>query len=313
MARYVKVSTISCTACNIDQKPEHADVVDYVIAHLKKNIQQVLPEKPDLIVLPEVCDRPDGFNMEERCEYYDYRGDRVLNYLRKVASENNCYITYPAVVRIDGNFFNCCKMIDRLGEVIGIYKKNYPLIDENVDGKIFAGSEATIFDCDFGRVGALICFDMNFSEYRSRVKEQKPDMVVFPSNFHGSLQQNYFAFDTRSYLVSAIGFGNLHGSIISPVGERIAETTIYFNHVTMTLNMDYEVVHLDCNRDKIVAMKEKYGEKVKIHDPGDLGSVLVSSETEDFTVEQVLKEFEIITLDEYLEKSTEHRNQCVCG
>ena len=312
MAKYVKVSTVNVQPCHVKLKPDNMDIVNYVIANLERNINQVLPDAPDLIVLPEVCDRPEGFaNIHERLDYYAYRGDKVLHYLQKKARENNCYITYAAQIVVDGIMRNCCQMIGRKGEIVGIYKKNYPVIRENTDLNIMAGSEATIFECDFGRVGAVICFDMNFDEYRQRMKEQKPDLVVFTSGFHGSFLQNYFAYDTRSYLVSSVGYAQIHGGIISPVGEKIAETTTYYNHLTMTLNMDYEVCHLDYHLGKLAELKAKYGPKVKIHDPGDLGSVLISSETEECSVHDMLKEFDIITLDEYIRRSIAHRNQCI--
>ena len=46
-------------------------------------------------------------------------------------------------------------------------------------------------------------------------------------------------------------------------------------------------------------MKAKYGKKVKVYDPGHLGAVLISSETDEFTIKDMIKEFEI-GCDEYL-------------
>jgi len=310
MGKYAKVSTISFNACDIKAKSPETDVVDFVIAHLERNIKPVLCEKPDLIVLPEVCDRPMGLGINERKEYYKSRGTRVLDYLREKAKENNCYIAYPCVTELDGVMRNCCMMIDRGGNVMGAYEKNYPVIGETLDYNIMCGRDAAVFECDFGRVSALICFDLNFDDLRLRIKALKPEMVLFVSNFHGAFLQNYFAYDTRSYLVSAMGYGNLNGGIVSPVGERIAESTLYYNHVTRNLNLDYAVVHLDYNLDSLSKMKEKYGAKVTIHDPySDLGSVLVTNECEDRTIRDILREFDIRELDEYLEKSMNHRSK----
>ncbi|MBE6687728.1 MAG: carbon-nitrogen hydrolase family protein [Ruminococcaceae bacterium] len=310
MAKYAKVSTISINACDIKEKSPEIDAVDFVIAHLEKNINPVLCEKPDLIVLPEVCDRPAGYGVNERKEYYKSRGTRVLDYLCKKAKENNCYIAYPCVAEISGVMRNCCQMIDRSGNVMGVYEKNYPMIGETLDYDIMCGRDAAVFECDFGRVSAIICFDLNFDDLRFRIKALKPDMVLFMSNFHGAFLQNYFAFDTRSYLVSAIGYGNLNGGIISPVGERIAESTLYYNHVTRTLNLDYAVVHLDYNLVSLSMMKDKYGGKVTIHDPyTDMGAVLVTNECDDRTVHDILREFNIHELDEYLKRSINHRNK----
>jgi hypothetical protein len=57
------------------------------------------------------------------------------------------------------------------------------------------------------------------------------------------------------------------------------------------------------------AMKAKYGKKVKVYDPGHLGAVLISSETDEFAIKDMIKEFELELLDEYLERSlTCHHN-----
>ena len=48
------------------------------------------------------------------------------------------------------------------------------------------------------------------------------------------------------------------------------------------MNLDCEVFHLDLNRPKMKAAKAKYGHKLRRHDPGFPGAVLLSSETDEF-------------------------------
>ncbi len=308
MARYVKVSTININGCNIKDKQDSIDATEFVIRHLEENIKQVLCDNPDLIVLPEVCDRPTGMTVEQIKEYYGERGDRVLDYLKTKARENNCYIAYPTVTNVDGNMFNCCKMIDRKGNVIGIYKKNYSMISEYTNYEVMCGEDAEIFECDFGRVSAMICFDLNFEDLRKRIKEKRPDIILFASNFYGGFMQRFLAYDTRSYVVSSLGYANQSGAITSPIGEIVAESTLYYKHVTRTINLDCEVVHLDFNIAKLRMLKEKYGTEVCIvESEKDLGVVLVTSETDKKSVKEMLEEFEIKTYDEYLEKSIQHR------
>lgn len=308
MARYVKVSALSVTACEAKAKPQNMDMVEYVISHLEARLSRVMCDKPDLVVLPEVCDRPAGMTVEQTKAYYAQRQDSVLAYLQRKAKENHCYIAYPAYMeQPDGTNWNCIRMIDRNGEVMGCYNKNYPTPREMDGMNVRCGQDATIFDCDFGRVGAAICFDLNFDDYRLRLKAANPDMIIFSSNFHGGILQNFFAYDTRSYLVCALGFARIPGGIISPVGDRIAESTTYYDFVTETLNLDYAVCHLDDNMMKIQMAREKYGPALKLHDPGHLGAVLLSSESDAFTMDDIIREFEIERLDEYLERTCQQR------
>jgi hypothetical protein len=58
-----------------------------------------------------------------------------------------------------------------------------------------------------------------------------------------------------------------------------------------------------------MALKAKYGPKVKITDPGYLGSVLISSEHDSVTVEQMVKEFTIELLDDYMARALAHRHK----
>ena len=83
------------------------------------------------------------------------------------------------------------------------------------------------------------------------------------------------------------------------MGEKIAATTNYTRYLTKSINLDYEVVHLDGNVQKLKAAKEKYGSKIDIFDPGYLGAVLLTSETEEFTASQLVEAFSIERLDDY--------------
>ena len=58
-------------------------------------------------------------------------------------------------------------LLDRQGKLVGYYDKTFPTIGEIEEG-ILPGHGAVVFDTDFGRVGAMICFDFNFPEVCSR-------------------------------------------------------------------------------------------------------------------------------------------------
>lgn len=84
----------------------------------------------------------------------------------------------------DGKFRNSTILLDRVGKLTGIYDKNFPTIGEIGDG-IKPGDEVPVFKCDFGRVALAICFDLNFEELLVKYEKAKPDIILFPSNYHG--------------------------------------------------------------------------------------------------------------------------------
>ena len=207
MARYVKIAAVSILPIYAYEKdlPAGITMTDRVIALLKDQIQPVLRDRPDLIVLPEYCDLLYGGSCADSARLCLENGNRVLEYLQALARENRCYITYPSrIVLPDGTARNTVRMIDREGTVIGTYHKNFVMVTETENYNILCGREIPVFACDFGRVCPILCFDLNFEENRARIKALKPDITVFCSRFHGSFLQNFFAYDTRSYFVSAL-------------------------------------------------------------------------------------------------------------
>ena len=168
------------------------------------------------------------------------------------------------------------------------------------------GEDIAIFDCDFGRVGALICFDLNFEELRLAYRRAKPDMVLFCSMFGGGLMRNFFAYDTQSYFVAACA-NSSPSEIISPLGESLGHNSNYYNYYIKDINLDYVVCHLDFNWEKLRAAKDKYGAKVQMHDPGYVGVVMLTYEGDDQTILDVIREFDIELADDYFARSREHR------
>ena len=308
MSRYVTIASVSISPIYTYEQdlPLGVTMTDRVIDLLDREIRPVLCDKPDLIVLPEYCDLLYGGSVEDSARLCRENGDRVLGYLQELARKNRCYITYPSRILLeDGTARNTVRMIDRDGCVIGTYHKNYIMVTETENYNILCGQDIPVFSCDFGRVCPMLCFDLNFEENRKRIKKLKPDITIFCSRFHGGFQQNFFAYDTRSYFVSALA--KLPCEILSPLGEKIAGSTNYYPYVTAKINLDYAVCHLDFNEAKLRAAKEKYGSKIRIQDPGFLGSVLLTSETTDFSVRRVLQEFGIEELDDYMTRSRQHR------
>lgn len=118
--------------------------------------------------------------------------------------------------------------------------------------------------------------------------------------------QNYWAYQLRAFFAGSIR-PPAPCSIVSPLGEVVAKSTNYQCYITETINLDYFIIHLDLNWDKIKAMKQKYGSQVRVLDPGLLGVVMISSESESLTKETLIAEFDFILLDDYLGMSRQHR------
>lgn len=301
MAKPVKISCMAPPLKEVDPGHGLEGVVTQMIAKWEAQLQQVLPEQPDFIVLPECCDDPfvKDMSTEWLYDYYRYRGNRIRDYFAGVARAHRCYIAYSANLEMpDGSFRNVTHVIDRSGEVCGVYHKNFITIRQKSNSDTLYGKEAQVIETDFGRVACIICFDINFEDLLAQYVEQKPDLIVFSSAYHGGMMTSYWAYTCRAYFAGAIWRPEIC-SILNPVGDVVAESTLFYPHVTETVNMDRAVVHYDFNWEKLEAAKRKYGYKLKISDPTRLNAFVISSETDEFTIQDIVREFDLELLDDY--------------
>jgi hypothetical protein len=310
MSRWARVSTIGAAPGVVAPDASAATAVETMTTHLLGRLEQVLPDSPDLILLPEACDRPAGWAWQPARlrDYYETRGDRIRDRLAEVAARHRCHIAYSAVRRLaDGTWRNSTVLLDRAGRVAGVYNKNHPVVEENAERGILYGKAPTVIETDLGRLGFAICFDLNYDELRLQYADLKPDLMLFSSMYHGGLMQRVWAYTCRCHFVSAIA--GLPSGILSPLGEEVARNSNYFDFVTARFNLDCRLAHLDGNWEKLAALKRENGPRVRIVDPGHLGSVLISAEEDDLDAASLVKQFGIELLDEYLARSRAHRRE----
>jgi len=308
-AIYVRVATIGNQPHAVDKTQGMQFMVNQVIQFWRSELEQVLPDKPDLIVLPESCESPSGLSTEEQFAFIRILKNQLIDFFASVAREHHCYIVFGAIREGENKGWrNSSILLDRKGNMAGIYHKNYPTIDEIKSG-IVPGKEASVFECDFGRVACVVCFDLNFTELCAKYISQKPGIILFSSNFHGGLMESYWAYQCRSFFVGALESRYAPSEILNPQGEVIASSTNYFDFTVATINLDYCLAHLDYNWEKLQKLKEKYGNDVIITDPGKMGSVLITSRHATISAADMVKEFGIELLDHYLNRSQLFRNE----
>ncbi|MBI5009407.1 MAG: carbon-nitrogen hydrolase family protein [Bacteroidia bacterium] len=300
--RFVKVATIGNTPPVIESDNKQ-EIVDHVIRFWDDELKAVLRKKPDLIVLPELCDLSLAGE-----EYLSVRKNQVLDHFASIAKKYKCYIAFGMQRKDDKELWrNSVVMLGRNGQIAGIYDKNFPTIGEMQIG-IKASDEANIIETDFGRVAIAICFDLNFDELLKEYAIQKPDLIILSSMYHGGLAQSVWAYTCQSYFVGSV-YRGYPSQIRDPFGEVIASSTSQNDYALETINLDFKRVHLAYNILNLAALKKKYGKSVKISDPGEYASVIVSSENENVSVDEMIHEFEIVEFNEYLDQIREFRRE----
>ena len=253
----------------------------------------------DLVVLSEGIMARGQTN--EDAEELDHPGPFLQVFMDFAASEK-CHVAGSLRVAEGGHVYNSMPFIGPNGDIIGVYHKANLTI-RAIQGGQTSGRGAVVVDTSIGRLGGVICFDLNFEDLRIQYRRLKPDILAFASMYHGGLLQQMWAYECQSYFVSALPF--IGGGILDPFGRPIALINNYTSVAMATVNLDRAMVHLDYNRVKFPEIEKKYLGEIVIDVPPHIGPALVMSLTEQRTAMDVVREFELELWDDYYARSLE--------
>ncbi len=279
---------------------------DFIVGEIDK----VMVDSPDLIVLPEVYDRPGGISRDLCREYYAFRGNYVYDRVKQAAKSNNVNIVFSAIMDGgDGYMRNRQMFIGRNGEELGVYDKNHLVWEENTESNVAFGRDASVVNADIGKIGGVICYDLNFDELREKYIKLKPEILCFSSMYHGGYVARNWAYTNRCFFVASVQ--NRQGYIINPLGDVIAEMNPYIPSITAEINLDYVVAHIDYNvaSGKIKALKDKYRHLAEIETPKGLGCMLITSNHPEVSAPDMAREFEIELLDDLFARGRKQREE----
>ncbi len=128
--------------------------------------------------------------------------------------------------------------------------------DESIRKGTLPGSGAVAVDTPAGRLGGILCFDLNFDELRDEYTRLRPDILCFSSYFHGAHVQANWALRTHAFFAGAVKDGT--SDILDPLG-RVLNSTTYYNRIAWArINLDRFVMHGACNSEKWPDIRRKY-------------------------------------------------------
>jgi len=217
-----------------------------------------------------------------------------------VARRNRMYVLCPMVRRDGERLRNSAVLLDRSGAPAGVYDKIHPTIGEIEQG-VTPGTAPGLFDTDFGRIGCLICYDLNFRDVLDGLAAGGAEVVFFPSMYPGGLQLRTWAHDLAAYVVSA--FTREGSAIVDPLGRVLVESQGYQRIITRELNLDRAVLHIDYNEKQWPAIKEKYGPGVEIDVATPEAVFALVSHLPDVTVRDLIREFSLETRADYFHRA----------
>ena len=143
------------------------------------------------------------------------------------AREHHCYIVVPTYLLEDKDKKICSNvgiLIGRQGEVVGTYRKLHlavPPGSDSMEGGTTPGKEVPVFDCDFGKLGIQICFDMDYDYGWEQLARQGAELVAWPTQSPQTAEPAFRAMQYRYYIVSSTWRNN--ASIFEPTGRIAAQ------------------------------------------------------------------------------------------
>lgn len=285
---------------------------DQSIAATEKLIDTAALDKPDLILLTEGCvyNTPRSASRQEK----DARSEPLPEFgptsrsLSGKAKQHHTYIIASYWRRAPGKSgrYNSAVLFDRQGKLVGYYDKTFPTIGEMEDG-VLPGRGAVVFDTDFGRIGAMICYDFNFMELLAEYKKQGAELICFLSNYRAGRLIPAAALRNQCFFASSVPGEN--GVIVDPLGRTLAESSMYGKIIFTRINLDCRVVHIDFNIDRVRRMREKYGPAVRVETASPEAVYFLTSWHPEKSINDMIAEFEIETLDAYLDRARGVRRQ----
>jgi hypothetical protein len=294
MAHFVKIASVLFQTRAVRNTPEARGII---LEETQKVLDDLKGYNLDLIVF---CEGVEAFGQAvDDAEELSKPGPFLETYM-DFANAENCHIAASIKLRENGKAYNSIAYIGPEGEALGAYHKNN-LTPGEVESGLSSGTKAVAVDTAIGRLSGAVCFDLNFEDIRKQTIELKPDIITFASMYHGGLMQQIWAYQSRSFFVSALPFHG--GGILDPFGSPLALTNCYASVPKATVNIDRAMVHLDFNRDKFSEIEKKYLNEVIVDTPPNIGPAIIYSLSEKRTAMDIVEEFELELLDDYFDRS----------
>ncbi len=267
-------------------------------------IEQAVAEKPDIICLPETFVQQ-GVDFKSLDEVAEPVPGPTVDFVATYARKHGCYIICPLIAVHGDTYMNDAVLIDRHGQVVGAYSKIHPVVEgsefKSLEKGVTPGSEAKVFDTDFGRIGMQICFDITYPEGWAELKRKGAEVVFWPSAYDGGKHLSIHAWNHHYYVVSAVQ--SQHARILDSMGEVLAMTGRCDSVIAHTIDLDVGLFHCDFNSGQIPKIRARYGPDVSIKIWHQEGMFTLESNQPSLSVADLIAEFKLDPLDDYLARN----------
>ena len=285
--------------------------VEAIVDQAAKEAAQMYPgQRLDLIILPEEILTGDSCAGTPADRAVKLDGPE-LERMRSKAREYQCYIVVPLTLADHKRpelFFNSTVLLDRAGETAGVYHKYHPVADragDKLEGGITPGNTFPVFDCDFGKLGIQICWDMSFEDGWLELAQKGAEIVALSTASPQTAQPSSYALRGKYHVISSTHKHN--ASVFNPIG-RITKQITEQGVMVFQLDLSYVLLHWSPTLNEGQSFKQKYGDRVDFIYYAEENTGMFWSNDRALPIQQMVKTMGEIEIADQLERSRLREN-----
>jgi predicted amidohydrolase len=239
-----------------------------VVDAMAKRASEKYPARGlDLAILPETIVTSPRGSAAERAVPLD---GPVRSTFSALARKHSAYIVAPMDLAESGpegtTYSNAAVLFDRKGEVAGIYRKVRPVAvlgTDELERGITPGKSYPVFDCDFGKLGLQICWDIQFEDGWAALAEKGAEIVAWPTASPSTAQPASRAAMNRYFIVSSTPRED--ATIFEPTGLVGAQVEKQGEILVHQIDLSHAVLGWSAPLENGKALTDKFGDRVGFH------------------------------------------------
>jgi len=273
-------------------------IVDQMAAQAEKSYGRGL----DLAVLPEVAITGEAGN-DAVDHSVPFEGEVQDAFTRK-AREHRCYIVVPTYLlesKAKKRCSNAAVLVGRQGEVLGTYRKVHLVVSlerGTMEGGAAPGDALPVFNCDFGKLGIQICYDMEFAEGWAELARRGAELVAWPTQSPKTSLPAARARQQRCYIASSTWRHN--ASLFEPTGKIVAQIKPPQSILVQELDLSYALLPWSSKLRNGEALRQAYGGKVGFRYYEDEDCGIFWSNDPQITIGEMVRSIGVLELEEEL-------------
>jgi predicted amidohydrolase len=214
-SRIVNLATVYYHPRNSGSSRENLD-------HFSRFIEIAAENRADIVCLPE------AITLVGTGKTYIEVSEPIpgpsTEFLGNIARQHRMYIVAGLLEKAGPVVYNTAVLIDREGKLAGRYRK-VALPREEIEGGVTPGNSYPVFDTDFGRIGMMICWDLEFPEVARQLSMQGAEVILMPIWGGNLTLASARSIENQVWLVSSsynmqTGVFDLEGKLMAEASEQ---------------------------------------------------------------------------------------------